>query len=392
MQGIPPIPRPIQATDTLIVGAGPAGLATAAELSRRAIPYRLVERGATLGSTWENLYDSLTLHTGRHMSTLPGMRYPGGTSLFPSRAEFLQYLRRYAAQHGLVVETNAEVCGVERDGDGWTATFATGERIGARHLVMATGIVANPRLPELPGREVYTGRVLHAVEYRRPAEFVGRRVLVVGVGNSGGEIGSELARAGAKVTVAVRSGAHVVPRQIGPFPAQYLRYLVGKLPRPAQERVLGAIQRRMQRRFGPPVLPRPPHSALDAIPLIGFHLVDCIREGLVELRLAAPVAFTTEGVRFSDGSADGYDAVILATGYAPALKPLGGLVRVDARGFALRADRVTSADQPGLWFVGHNYDHTGGITNIRHDAPLVATAIVASRRNGPAGAPVESGG
>ena len=383
MPGFSPIPRPIQPTDTLIVGAGPAGLATAAELARRGIPYRLVERGATLGSTWEHLYDSLTLHTGRHMSTLPGMRYARGTSLFPSRQEFLQYLRQYAARHGLVVETNAEVLAVERNVDGWTATLATGERIRARHLVMATGIVANPRLPELPGREEYAGRVLHAVEYRRPTEFVGRRVLVVGVGNSGGEIGSELARAGAKVTVAVRSGAHVVPRQIGPFPAQYLRYLVGKLPRPAQEQVLGAIQRRMQRRFGPPVLPRPPHSALDAIPLIGFHLVDCIREGLVELKLAAPVAFTTEGVRFSDGTADRYDAVILATGYAPALKPLGGLVRVDAKGFALRSDRVTSADHPGLWFVGHNYDHTGGITNIRHDAPLVAAAIVASRGNRP---------
>ena len=321
VQGISPIPRPIQPTDTLIVGAGPAGLATAAELARRAIPYRLVERGATLGSTWENLYDSLTLHTGRHMSTLPGMRYARGTSLFPSREEFLQYLRQYAARHALVVETDAEVLTVERAVAAWRATLSTGERIEARHLVMATGIVANPRVPELPGREAYAGRVLHAIEYRRPAEFVGKRVLVVGVGNSGGEIGSELARAGAGVTVAVRSGAHVVPRQLGPFPAQYLRSLVGKLPRPAQELVLGAIQRRMQRRFGPPVLPRPPHSALDAIPLIGFHLVDCIREGLVELKLAAPVAFTVDGVRFSDGSAVAYDAVILATGYAAALKP-----------------------------------------------------------------------
>ena len=314
------------------------------------------------------------------MSTLPGMRYARGTSLFPSRVEFIQYLRQYAARHDLVVETYAEVRAVEHAGAGWRATLKTGEQIEASHLVMATGIVANPRVPVLPGREAYQGRVLHATDYRRPAEFIGRRVLVVGVGNSGGEIGSELARAGAKVTVAVRSGAHVVPRQIGPFPAQYLRYLVGKLPRPAQERVLGAIQRRMQRRFGPPVLPRPPHSPLDAIPLIGFHLVDCIREGLVDLKLAAPAAFTSEGVRFSDASSAAYDAVILATGYAAAILPLGGLVRVDAKGFAMRSDRVTSADQPGLWFVGHNYDHTGGITNIRQDAPLVAAAIAASRR------------
>lgn len=368
-----------ETTDTLVVGAGPAGLATAAELARRGVSYRLVERGETLGHTWAHLYDSLTLHTGRHMSTLPGMRFARGTALFPTRAEFFNYLREYAERHAIQVETGAEVRTIERAGDGWTATLASGDRITAAHLVMATGIVSNPRRPALPGRERFTGRVLHAAEYLRPDEFIGKRVLVVGVGNSGGEIGSELARAGARVTVSVRSGAHVVPRQIGPLPAQYVRYLIGKLPRRAQEVVFARTQARLQRRFGPPVLPTPKHSPLDAIPLIGFHLVDCIREGLVELRLAAPVGYTEEGVRFSDGTSGAYDVVLLATGYAPALAPLGSLVRVDEKGFAVRRDRVTSADQPGLWFVGHNYDHTGGITNIRHDARLVAEAIAASR-------------
>lgn len=314
------------------------------------------------------------------MSTLPGMRYPRGTALFPSRAEFLNYLQRYAARHGLVVETGHEVRTLERAANGWRATLTSGHEINTPNVVMATGIASNPREPELPGRADYTGRILHAVDYRRPAEFAGRRVLVVGVGNSGGEIGSELARAGANVTVSVRSGANVVPRQIGPIPAQYFRYLVGKLPRAAQQVVLAGIQARLQRRFGPPVLPRPAHSALDAIPLIGFHLVDCIREGLVDLRLAAPVAFTTDGVRFSDGTTGHFDAVILATGYAPALFSLGGLVSLDAKGFARRADRVTSADQPGLWFVGHNYDYSGGIMNIRRDAPIVASLIAAGAR------------
>lgn len=375
---VPP-PSPTETTDTLVVGAGPAGLATAAELARRGVSYRLVERGETLGHTWAHLYDSLTLHTGRHMSTLPGMRFARGTALFPTRAEFLHYLRTYAERHAIHVETGAEVRKIDRTEHGWTATLTSGDRIAASHLVMATGIVSNPRIPSLPGRERFRGRVLHAAEYQRPHEFVGKRVLVVGVGNSGGEIGSELARSGAKVTVSVRSGAHVVPRQIGPLPAQYVRYLIGKLPRRAQEVVFARTQARLQRRFGPPVLPRPPHSPLDAIPLIGFHLVDCVREGLVELKLAAPVAFTDEGVQFSDGTTGAYDVVLLATGYAPALAPLGGLVRVDAKGFALRRDRVASADQPGLWFVGHNYDHTGGITNIRRDARLAAEAIAAQR-------------
>ncbi|MGQ0645990.1 MAG: flavin-containing monooxygenase [Gemmatimonadaceae bacterium] len=371
---------PYGSARTLIVGAGPAGLATAAELSRYGMQYLLIERGSTIGHTWEYLYDSLTLHTGKHMSTLPGMPYPPGTSLFPTRAEFLAYLRGYVNRYRLRVETGHEVEAVERVGAGWRATLIGGETVEARDVVMATGIVAKPRLPELPGRSGFSGRVLHSIDYRRPDEFVGTRVLVVGVGNSGGEIGAELARSGAQVTVAVRSGANVVPRQIGPFPAQYVRYLIGKLPRKVQEFVIARVQARMERKFGPPVLPRLPYSALDAIPLIGFHLVDAIREGLVEVRNAAPVAFTPSGVRFSDATTGDYDVVLFATGFAAAIDSLGALVRRDEKGWAVRSDRVTSADQTHLYFVGHNYDHTGGLTNIRRDATDVARLIAATNR------------
>src|SRR5690606_21933444 len=166
----------------------------------------------------------------------------------------------------------------------------------------------------------------------------GERVLVVGVGNSGGEIASELARAGIDVTVAVRSGANVVPLTLAGIPIQYLATVVRKLPRPLQERVAGAVRRVSERRRGPPVLPVPQHSALDAIPLIGFNLVDEIRAGRVHVRSGIDT-FTSDGVRFTNGEQEDFDTVILATGFRPALAPLGNLVRRDARGFALRVDR-----------------------------------------------------
>jgi cation diffusion facilitator CzcD-associated flavoprotein CzcO len=359
----------------LIVGAGPAGLATAGELGRRGIAYRLVERGDRVGYVWENLYDSLVLHTGKHMSGLPRMAFPRGDSLFPTRAEFVRYLNAYARAKGIVAETGCEVTRLERRDDGWHGSFADGSVVQASQVVMATGIVSRPRYPEIPGRADFTGRILHSVDYHRPAGFEGKRVLVVGVGNSGGEIGSELARHGAKVTVLVRSGQNVVPKQIGPFPAQYIRYLVGKLPRGAQEVIFARVQRRIEKKYGPPVLPRSSHSVLDAIPLIGFNLVDCIREGLIEVRLGTIDRLTASGARFSDGSEAAFDVVLLATGFEAAIDALGPLVRRDTRGFAVRTDRVTSADQPGLWFVGHNYDHTGGLTNIRTDSRLVARGI-----------------
>lgn len=362
----------------VIVGAGPGGLATSAELSRVGIAHLVLERGDTIAHTWENLYDSLVLHTGKHMSALPGMRFHKSTPLFPSRAQFLGYLQAYARRFAVPVETGTEVTSAQRDGDGWLL-HTTGRPVRTHVLVLATGIVASPRVPELPGRELFPGTVRHSVEYRRPDGYAGRRVLVVGVGNSGGEIGSELARNGARVTIAVRSGANVVPLQLAGIPIQYLSFLVRRLPRAVQEVVVKAMALLARVRRGAPVLPRPAHSPLDAIPLIGFHLVDAIREGLVVVKPGVD-AFTARGVRFTDGSEGEFDEVILATGFTAALRPVEGLVQLDARGFARRRDRVISEDQPDLYVVGHNYDSTGGLSNIRRDSRLVAERLATDPR------------
>lgn len=364
----------------LIVGAGPAGLATAAELTRRGVAYRLVERGDSLGQTWVDLYDSLVLHTGRHMSTLAGMGYPSGTPLFPRRDDFIAYLREYAHRFDIRVETRSPVAVLVRHEDGWRALMEGGGEIDARAVVVATGIVANPLLPDVRGRGHFAGEVLHSSAYKRPAGYEGKRVLVVGVGNSGGEIGSELASAGAHVTMLVRSGANVVPREIAGIPMQYCAWLVRKLPRPAQNFVVRQVQAATIRTRGAPVIPPKGGSPLDAIPIIGFHLVDAIKRGAIALKLGAIDTLTRDGVRFSDGSEQEFDVVMLATGFRAALAPLGALVRTDAKGFALRSDRVTSVDQPSLWFVGHNYDAAGGIANIRRDAALAADAIVRADR------------
>jgi cation diffusion facilitator CzcD-associated flavoprotein CzcO len=359
----------------VVVGAGPAGLAASAELRRRGVDHRVLERGTAVGDSWRRLYDSLTLHTGKHLSALPGLRLGRGVPVFVPRDVFVAYLERYARTFALPINVNRPVTRVRRDETGWVVETPSGS-IRARALVVATGIISNPRTPCLEGRERYRGRVLHSVEYRRPEEFIGRRVLVVGIGNSGGEIGSELARAGAQVTVAVRSGAHVVPRDLLGVPVQYLSLLLRGLPRAARNGIARAFARVAALRRGPPVLPRPAHGPLDAIPLIGFHLVDAIREGLVAVR-GDVAAFTEDGVRFRDGRSEPFDAVILATGFAPALDPLRGLVQLDDRGFARRSDRVASADHPDLFFVGHNYDAAGGLFNIARDAKLAARHIAA---------------
>lgn len=359
----------------VIVGAGPAGLATARELIVRGITPRVLERAGQHGHTWRNLYDSLTLHTGKHMSALPGLRFPRRTPLFPSRADFCAYLDDYARRFHLPVETGADVIRVERGTGARPWLLHTADSVvHADVLVFATGIVANPVVPSFPGNERFRGRVVHSVEYRNPDPFLAQRVLVVGVGNSGGEIASELAGAGVDTSIAVRSGANVVPRTILGVPIQYIAFGLRKLPRDARVRVADAVARIAEARRGPPVLPRPDHGPLDAIPLIGFHLDDAIRARRVRLRPGV-AALTDVGVRFVDGTEQPFDTVLLATGFRPAIAALDGLVRTDGRGFALRSDRVASADHPDLFFVGHNYDATGGLQNIVLDSTLVARAI-----------------
>jgi cation diffusion facilitator CzcD-associated flavoprotein CzcO len=259
----------------------------------------------------------------------------------------------------------------------WIARTTTGVEIQARAVVIATGIVSNPHIPDIPGRDRFGGRVLHSVEYRRPDGFTGKRVLVVGAGNSAGEISVELARAGADVTLAVRSGAFVVPREIAGIPIQYLSVALASLPNSAQRAAAAIIGRLSSLVRGPAMLPPPPRTDCPNVPLIGFQLADLLRAGTIRLK-GGVVGFSPGGARFSDDSEQPFDAVILATGYRAAVGMLRGLIRLDDCGFARRRNKVVSVDQPGLYFVGHNYDIRGGLFNIGRDGRLAAGWIKAA--------------
>jgi indole-3-pyruvate monooxygenase len=359
--------------DVLVIGSGPAGLATSHELMRRQIGHVVLERGADVGHTWATLYDSLVLHTGKHMSALPGMPFPRSTPLFPPRLEFVDYLRQYRRSFQLPVETGADVTSVTRDAGGWEVE-AGGAKRQCRALVIATGVVANPHVPRLAGRERYRGRIFHSVEYRRPDGFEGRRVLVVGAGNSAGEISVDLLRGDAVVTISVRSGRRVVPRQLLGIPIQYFAVALARLPRSAQRAITAGISGASELMRGPSGLPPPSETSCPDVPLIGLHLTDALRAGTIRLKPGI-TELTATGARFDDGSDADVDDIILATGYRAALGPLGAFAQADECGFGRRRDRVRSADHPDLYFVGHNYDTRGALRNIASDAELVAAIL-----------------
>lgn len=337
------MPKPPDGRDVLIIGAGPAGLATSRELSVRGVNHLVLERGDSIGHVWANLYDGLVLHTGKHLSALPGMAFPASVPLFPTRRDFLDYLRRYADSFQAPVRTDTDVGSVERTSEGWAVRTTQGVVLRSRIVIMATGIVSNPQVPAIPAHDRFRGQILHSVAYRRPNAFAGHRVLVVGAGNSAAEISVELARAGVLVTIAVRSGARVVPRELFGIPIQYFAVALAALPQSMNRLVTELVSDLSARARGPAVLPRIALRTCSNVPLIGFPLVDAIRASAVRLK-GGVAGFTGDAVRFEDGTEDAFDDVILATGYKAAVGSLGNLIRTDDCGFAARHTRVVSRD------------------------------------------------
>ena len=368
--------------DVVIVGAGPAGLATSHELQRRNIDHVVLERGDQPGFVWKGLYESLVLHTGRHLSHLPDMTIPRSMPVFVPRLAVIDYFQQYARKFDLPIRTGVDVERINRAGGRWRITTNRGEYF-PRALVMATGIISNPYIPQLPGRADFEGRIMHSQEYRQLSDVPEGRILVIGAGNSGGEIASELGLAGREVDIAVRSGVNVVPLQLAGIPIQYLSNFLRRLPRPFQIGAIAVVLQFIQWRRGPSPLPPSEFSPMDVMPLIGFHLVDAIKAGQVTLRKGV-AQLTKTGAQFIDGTECPYDTVILATGYTAALAPLGDLVRKDAKGFALRTGLVASADHPNLFMVGHNYDTSGALYNIARDAGLAADGIAKVLSKSPA--------
>jgi len=376
-----------------VVGGGPGGLAAAAELRRRGLQPVILERGEQVGTSWRAGYDRLHLHTVRGLSGLPGFGIPRAAGRWASRDAVIDYLERYRARHGLEVRANTEVERIEAteagdSGARWVIHTTAGERLPARSIVVATGHAHTPLVPDWPGREAYSGQLRHAREYRNPAPFAGLDVLVVGVGNSGAEIATDLGEGGAgRVWIAVRTPPQIVKRQVAGWPAHATGILVSGLPSALVDPVA-----RLQRRLTIPDLapygiPLPPDGLMSRVrrvgevPLQDVGFIAAVRSGAVT-PVAAVTGFEGDKVLLADGSAISPQAVIAATGYRRGLENMVGHLGVlDGRGLPTVHGGAPAA--PGLYFVGYTVSLRGMLRDIAADARRVAPAVARDHRPEP---------
>jgi putative flavoprotein involved in K+ transport len=371
--------------DAAVIGAGPAGLATAAMLRKRGVDAVVIDRAEAVGASWRGHYDRLHLHTVRWLSHLPGLRIPREHGRWVHRDGVVEYLERYAAHHELDLMLGTDVRSLSRTDGVWSVETSNGT-VEADAVVVATGYNHTPFLPEYPGREGFEGELLHASQYRNAEPYRGRDVLVVGSGNTGAEIAVDLVEGGARrVRLSVRTPPNIVRRQVAGTPNQVLTLGLRRLP----PRFVDAIARVARRvtigdlsAFGLPLPERGVYTRViedDVIPIIDVGLIDCVKKDQVEI-VGALLGFEGPEVVLAGRERIRPEVVIVATGYRRGLESLvGDLGVLDSRGKPVVNGARTPPGAPGLYFTGYTNPISGMFRELNIDARRIARAIARAR-------------
>jgi len=364
----------------IVIGAGPGGLATAAMLTRRKVDAVIVEQAECVGASWRSRYDNLHLNTVRWLSHLPGMRIARKYGRWPSRDGFVQYLEDYWRHFKVPVQFGTRVDRLERRNSHWLLRTSNGA-LNADRVVIASGHQRVPYLPDWPGRETFSGELIHSASYRNPAPYSGRDVLVVGTGDSGSGIALDLARNGA---ARVRTGPNIVIGDRFGIPAQLLGIISQPLPGWLVD-FLGLFTQRISvgnlSKYGIPSPKDGPYTRAmrDYIgPIVDFGFVRAVKHGHIEV-VPAVEGFDGAAVILAGGGAVRPDAVIAATGFRPGLEPLVGHLGVlSAAGRPRVHGPQTHDNAPGLYFVGYKAEISGNIHQMSIQARKIAGAIASA--------------
>ena len=362
----------------LIVGAGPSGLAAARALRAARVPFDVVERHRDVGGIWdlENaetpMYESAHFISSKTLSAFDDFPMPAAYPDYPSQPLILDYIRAFADRFDLRphIEFGTGVRRATPDTDGsWEVELGNGDRRRYRGVIAAVGHNWEPIIPTYPGS--FAGDAYHSVRYRSPSEFDGKRVLIVGGGNSACDIACDAATRARRTIISMRRGYHFLPKHVFGKPTDaFFRsgpHLSPMIAQPLLSTLLKFLVGDL-RRFG---LPAPDHKVLESHPIMNTQILHFLAHGGIA---AKPDIVRLDGrrVQFADGTAEEVDLVIWATGYHATIPFLthehAAPDKVGPELFAaLFVPRL-----PNLYVLGHFESDGGAYPLVSKQAELVA--------------------
>ncbi|MFD6906425.1 SDR family NAD(P)-dependent oxidoreductase [Streptomyces sp. NPDC060077] len=375
-----------------VVGGGIAGIAAVKALLGAGVEVIGLERAGELGGLWRlsddtAAYEGLRLNTSKPRTEFSDHPMPSEWPDYPSRGQLLSYVRGYAERFGVPshYRLRTELVAARRTEDGWLLELdgpdGTYEESVA-HLVVANGHNHTPRLPEPPYPGTFEGTSSHAHTYREPTGFAGRRVLVVGTGNSAMDIATELAGQADEVLISARRGVWVLPKRLLGRPTdQWNGALAAVLPWRLRQQVSQTMLRLADRGEEGPALPPSPEGVLQDHPTLSDTVPALVAAGKIGVR-AGIEGFDGRRVRFSDGREDEVDHILWCTGYratVPFLDP--ELVPDPARLPLYR--HVFPLDEPALSFVGLMQSTGSALPVVEAQGRLLAAYLSGRLRRPP---------
>lgn len=334
-----------------VIGAGPVGLAVAKALLQHGTPYEQLEADDDLGGNWyHGVYETAHLISSKRTTEYPDFPMPDDYPDFPSARQMIDYLRSYADTFKLrpQIQFRSKVLMCLPLADGrWELELVGGEKRVYKGVIVCNGHHWDRRYPEYPG--TFTGEYIHSKDYKHPRQLIGKRVLVVGGGNSACDIASEAARVGRTCDLSLRRGYWFLPKTTFGIPLAELA--PGWTPVWTQQLALKILVRFMFGKYESYGLPKPDHRIFEAHPTVNSDLLNYIKHGRIRPR-AEITSFEDQRVIFSDGTSGEFDTVVCATGFHlsfPFLPP--GLVPVKASN-ALLYGGCTLPDFKNIYIVG----------------------------------------